>query len=515
MDDRETARQHATPIVVFTQPDVCKSPVAPVPYPIIAPLDTSILTTSTVRATKVPTFTLKSRVPLVIGDEAGVGMGIKSGTFSGTGLTWPTGSSGTVRAEKFLLVRHNDPFLMNGGNTTGKLVYQPGGAPRARIDAAGKPTRPTNPPVQPTPKEQGWGEWMSEKAGNAWEGTKNTAGNAWEGTKNAAGNAWDGTKQLAGDAYEFGKQVNAEYKVIPRALGGVQAVGGVAEIGLGAVGLAAPTGVTQVVGGVAVVHGVDTTSTGLRQLWTGEFEQTLTEQAISGGAQALGASPGTADTLGAVGDAAAGLVNPANIGRKLLGEGAEKAAKEAAEKLAKETAEKATKEAAEKAAKEAAEKAAKEKAAKEAAQAGADGVRVLKKPPRPDTSKVKYPDDMTPYQKADGTWDWEKAAPDGGFKGPRTNETLPPGTVLDRFGGDGGKYFSPPGTPYDARALSPDSLTQPYRAFEVVRPLPVQSGQIAPAFGMPGGGTQFLSGQRLGDLLNPSQPGGAFLREIY
>jgi len=333
------------------------------------------------------------------------------------------------------------------------------------------------------------------------------AGNAWEGTKNTAGNAWDGTKQFAGDAYEFGKQVNAEYKVIPRAIGGVQAIGGAAEIGLGVVGLAAPTGITQVVGGVAVVHGVDTTSTGLRQLWTGEFEQTLTEQAISGGAQALGASQGTADALGAVGDAAAGLVNPANIGRKLLSEGAEKAAKEAAEKLAKETAEKA--------AKEAAEKAAKEKAAKEAAQTGADGVRVLKKPPRPDTSKVKYPDDMTPYQKADGTWDWEKAAPNGGFKGAATPDTLPPGTVLDRFGGDGGKYFSPPGTPYDARALSPDSLGQPYRAFEVVRPLPVQSGQIAPAFGMPGGGTQFLTGQRLGDLLNPGQPGGAFLREIY
>ena len=137
MDDKETARQHGQPVVVFTQPDVCKSPVAPVPYPIIAPLTPSINLASTVRATSVPTFTLKSRVPVVLGDEAGVGMGVKSGTFSGTGLTWPTGSSSTVRAEKFLLVRNGDPFMMNGGNTTGKLVYQPGGAPRAGIDAAG------------------------------------------------------------------------------------------------------------------------------------------------------------------------------------------------------------------------------------------------------------------------------------------------------------------------------------------------------------------------------------------
>ena len=59
MDDKESARQHATPVVVSTHPDVCKSPTAPVPYPIVAPLDTSTDTASTVRATKVPSFTMK------------------------------------------------------------------------------------------------------------------------------------------------------------------------------------------------------------------------------------------------------------------------------------------------------------------------------------------------------------------------------------------------------------------------------------------------------------------------
>jgi Tuberculosis necrotizing toxin/Domain of unknown function (DUF4150) len=518
-DDKETARQLGVPVVVFNRPDVCKSPVAPVPYPIFAPLDSSILTTPTVRATSVPTFNLKSRVPLVLGDEAGVGMGVQSGTFSGTGLTWPTGSSSTVRAEKALLVRHDDPFMMNGGNTTGKLVFQPGSAPRARIDALGKPTRNGNPPVKPTPKEQGWLDWAGEKAGNAWNATSNAAGQAWDATSNAAGQAWDGTKQLAGDAYEYGKAINNEYKVIPRALGGLQAVGGAGEMALGAAGLAAPTGVTQVAGGVAVVHGFDNSATGLRQLWSGEYTNTVTHDAAAGTARLLGASEGTADAIGTVTDLGAGIAAPATVAKGLAQKEAQALAKAEAQALAKQEAEAVAKKEAEALAKKEAEVAAKKEAeaaakkeAEAAAKEGKDGVRVLKKPARPDTSKVKYPDDMSKYKKPDGTWDWP---PNDGFAGPRTAETLQPGTQLDRFGGNNGSYFSPPGTPYDARALSPDSLTAPYRSFEVLRPLPVESGAIAPAFGMPGGGTQFLTGSRLGDLLNPAQPGGAFLREIH
>ncbi|MFO0652308.1 MAG: glycohydrolase toxin TNT-related protein [Polyangiales bacterium] len=526
-DDKETARQLGVPVVVFTRPDVCKSPVAPVPYPIIAPLDTSILTTPTVRATSVPTFTLRSRVPLVIGDEAGIGMGVQSGTFAGTGLTWPTGSSSTVRAEKFLLVRHNDPFMMNGGNTTGKLVYQPGGAPRARIDGLGRPTRLTNPTIQPTPKEQGWLDWAGEKAGNAWNATSNAAGNAWDATSNAAGQAWDGTKYYAGEAYEYGKYINNEYKVVPRALGGLQAVGGAGEMALGGAGLAAPTGITQVAGGVAVVHGFDNTSTGLRQLWTGEYTNTLTHDAAAGTARLLGASEGTADAVGNITDLTAGVAAPATVAKGLISKEAQALAKQEAQALAKQEAQALAKKEAEAVAKKEAEAVAKKEAeavakkeaeaaakkeAEAAAKEGADGVRVLKKPVRPDTSKVKYPDDMSKYKKPDGSWDWPG---NKGFDGVPKDDVLKPGSVIDRFGGNNGSYFSPPGTPFEARALSPDSLTAPYRSFEVLRPLPVQSGGIAPAFGMPGGGTQFLTGPKLGDLLNPAQPGGAFLREIF
>jgi len=469
-DNKEAARKLALPVVVFDRPDVCKSPFAPVPYPIFAPLDTAFDITPTVRGTRVPIFTLRSKVPLVIGDEGGIGFGVQSGTFSGTGLTWPTGSSSTVRAEKFHIVRNGDPFQMNGGNTTGTLVYMPGGAPRATITPAGRPNRNTNPNLVPTKKEQGWLDWMGEKAGNAW----------------------DGTKQVAGDAWDGAKALNNEYKLVPRALGGLQAAGGAGEMVLGGIGLLAPTGVTQVLGGAVGLHGIDNAQSGLRTLWSGEFNKTVTEQAIGGTARALGASEGVADTLGTVGDTAAGLVNPTSLGRKLLGEAAEKAAKEAAEKAAKEAAEKA--------AKEAAEKAAKEGATVEMA----TGVRVLKKPVRPDTSKVKYPDDMSPYKKADGSWDWPA---NKGFDGTPVDDTAKVGQVLDRFGENGGKFLSPPGTPFDARALSPDSLTAPYKGFEVLKEFPIQSGPIAPAFGMPGGGTQIFTG-----VNSPAFPASAFPR---
>jgi Tuberculosis necrotizing toxin len=67
------------------------------------------------------------------------------------------------------------------------------------------------------------------------------------------------------------------------------------------------------------------------------------------------------------------------------------------------------------------------------------------------------------------------------------------GDVLDRFGGDG-KYFSPDGTPFEARALPPDSLGKPYTRMRIADELPpgwkVEVSEVAPAFGREGGGLQ-------------------------
>ncbi|QBH01641.1 DUF4237 domain-containing protein [Xanthomonas oryzae] len=95
------------------------------------------------------------------------------------------------------------------------------------------------------------------------------------------------------------------------------------------------------------------------------------------------------------------------------------------------------------------------------------------------------------FKKPDGTWDWPK---DLGFAEPPTRGTLPVGTKLDRYGDPNGSFLSPKGTPYDQRALAPGSRGGGYYQYEVVKPLPVIQGKIAPAFDQPGGGTQILPG---------------------
>jgi hypothetical protein len=68
------------------------------------------------------------------------------------------------------------------------------------------------------------------------------------------------------------------------------------------------------------------------------------------------------------------------------------------------------------------------------------------------------------------------------------------GDVLDRFGSEYGKYFSPDGTPFEARALPPDSLGKPYSRMRLTGELPpgwrIEVSEVAPAFGRDGGGLQ-------------------------
>ncbi|HJV14354.1 MAG TPA: TNT domain-containing protein [Propionibacteriaceae bacterium] len=67
------------------------------------------------------------------------------------------------------------------------------------------------------------------------------------------------------------------------------------------------------------------------------------------------------------------------------------------------------------------------------------------------------------------------------------------GDILDRFGGENGKYFSPDGTPFEARALPPGSLGQPYvrmRLGDLPPNWKIEVSEVAPAFGREGGGMQ-------------------------
>ncbi|OLR90975.1 TNT domain-containing protein [Actinokineospora bangkokensis] len=108
------------------------------------------------------------------------------------------------------------------------------------------------------------------------------------------------------------------------------------------------------------------------------------------------------------------------------------------------------------------------------------------------------------------TWPDGQAHPEG-FHSPesRTPTTLPTGTTIDRFGSPRGDFVSPADTPYPQRGLPPDNLQAGYHQYEVVRPIPVWEGPIAPAMGQPGGGTQYVLPHSVVDLVN-----AGYLREI-
>lgn len=188
-------------------------------------------------------------------------------------------------------------------------------------------------------------------------------------------------------------------------VGLLQIGGGALEIAAG-IGLEAlPTGVSQVLGVVALVHGADTVATGLATLITGEVQQTNTQRAAAGVAKGLGASDTTAERIGTGVDIVAG-VGP-SIGIGIAKKGAEKALVKSAEVIAEEgashaapTGVKAVKDTATATGKEVAKDASTELAKDGAKAAGTGETAVGKsavsapKPPAP-----KAPPKLTPAQK--------------------------------------------------------------------------------------------------------------------
>jgi hypothetical protein len=90
---------------------------------------------------------------------------------------------------------------------------------------------------------------------------------------------------------------------------------------------------------------------------------------------------------------------------------------------------------------------------------------------------------------------------------------LATGTRIDRFGGEGGTFVSPEGTPEAMRALPPGATARPYNVYEVVTPFEVQAGTVAPAFGQLGLGLQYelpdsVANLIEGGFLKPAEDGG-------
>ncbi|KAJ6035828.1 hypothetical protein N7540_000107 [Penicillium herquei] len=93
---------------------------------------------------------------------------------------------------------------------------------------------------------------------------------------------------------------------------------------------------------------------------------------------------------------------------------------------------------------------------------------------------------------------------------------LPVGRKIDRFGGEGGNFFSPLGAPYIERALPPSNLKTydtkfpaNYHVYQILQELEVTAGPITPWFEQPGMGTQFQTKDNVSVLLS-----GQFIKEL-
>ena len=103
------------------------------------------------------------------------------------------------------------------------------------------------------------------------------------------------------------------------------------------------------------------------------------------------------------------------------------------------------------------------------------------------------------YNQKTGAINWPK---NDGFASTPIDEVLQPGTRIDRYGSDFGSFTSPEGIPYEMRAVAPGTDLKPYSVFEVVEPINVKAGDIAPWFDEPGGGIQYLLPDTVDELLD-------------
>ncbi|SAK96396.1 DUF4150 domain-containing protein [Caballeronia ptereochthonis] len=111
------ARRDGAWLIVSLAPDVCLTPLGsipvPVPYQVVASLQTAELATTNVNVNGNPVVVFDTTfVPTTQGDEAGTLGGVKTGTTASK--TRPLLHSTTVNFQGKAIVRANDVFWMNG-----------------------------------------------------------------------------------------------------------------------------------------------------------------------------------------------------------------------------------------------------------------------------------------------------------------------------------------------------------------------------------------------------------------
>ena len=114
------------------------------------------------------------------------------------------------------------------------------------------------------------------------------------------------------------------------------------------------------------------------------------------------------------------------------------------------------------------------------------------------STPASYASDRANNQSTDATRPTESTAiipyypPNNGFADTPTKAILPIGTALQRTGNFSGRFVAPAGTPFYQLSLPYNQLGEKTVYLEVVQPVNVLKGPVAPWFGQPGGGTQFI-----------------------
>ncbi len=102
--------------------------------------------------------------------------------------------------------------------------------------------------------------------------------------------------------------------------------------------------------------------------------------------------------------------------------------------------------------------------------------------------------------------------PDGSIKYPPNNGAvigtekeivIKPGTVIGRYGSEGGSYVTNQGASVAELSLPPGANVGQYAEYRVIKEIPkAVQGEIAPWFDQPGGGTQYKLPQTIQELLD-------------
>ena len=119
-----------------------------------------------------------------------------------------------------------------------------------------------------------------------------------------------------------------------------------------------------------------------------------------------------------------------------------------------------------------------------------------------------------PYSKSYGDVDWKQAPNGGAIKGTEVQDyVIPENTVLRRSGPETGSYVRGANDSFESVSLPYAKNPSIEHKYVVRKPIPnVTKSQAAPAFDMPGGGTQYQLPKGLDYYLNPSN---GYVERIY